>query len=171
MDAVAVGAGTVAADDPRLTAREVGDSIQPTRVVFGVPESLTAGSAMLEDLPEAPVLVVAGPKETGSEASRLEELGVELVKVGGPDRPARFGSALDALGERGIRSILLEGGPTLAGAALGGGNVDRVELFFAPVLLGSGPPMVELGHRQDLGEISVSRSGDDVHLTAVLREW
>lgn len=171
MDAVAVGAGTVAADDPRLTAREVDDVIQPTRVVFGVPASLTAGSSMLEDLPEAPVLVVTGPEEAGPEASRLEQLGVELVEVGEPDRPTRFASALDALGERGIRSILLEGGPTLAGAALDGGNVDRIEIFHAPVLLGSGPPMVELGHRLDLGEISVSRSGDDVRLSAVLREW
>ena len=101
----------------------------------------------------------------------LEELGVELLQVDEPDRSTRFASALDSLGERGIRSILLEGGPTLAGAALDGGNVDRIEIFHAPVLLGFGPPMVELGHRQDLGGISVSRSGDDVRLSAVLREW
>jgi diaminohydroxyphosphoribosylaminopyrimidine deaminase/5-amino-6-(5-phosphoribosylamino)uracil reductase len=174
MDGVAVGAGTVALDDPRLTARNGDDVAQPARIIFGTSGDLTqliTDTALLEDLPEAPVLVVTGPRDERQENGLLEELGVELVPIEGSDRPGRFEAALDALGERGLRSILLEGGPTLAGAAMDAGCVDRLELFVAPVILGSGPPMVELGQRRDLPAISVSRSGDDIRISSVLREW
>ncbi|MFM9045741.1 MAG: bifunctional diaminohydroxyphosphoribosylaminopyrimidine deaminase/5-amino-6-(5-phosphoribosylamino)uracil reductase RibD [Solirubrobacterales bacterium] len=170
-DGVAVGAGTVRADDPRLTARGVDAAKQPRRILFGGSDSIEPESAVLEDLGEAPVLLITRPGELAGSPPDPTGLGVEVIEVEGVDGPSRFGSALDALGERGIRSILLEGGPRLAGSALEAGCVDRLEVFVAPRLLGEGPSMVELGQAIDLQEISVSRSGADVRLSSVLREW
>ena len=170
-DGVAVGAGTIRADDPRLTARGVEVAKQPRRILFGGSDSIDPGSAVLEDLDQAPVILISRPGESSGASPDLADLGVEEIEVEGGDGPARFESALDALGERGIHSILLEGGPRLAGSALEAGCVDRIEVFIAPRLLGGGPPMVELERTIDLQEISVSRSGTDVRLSTVLREW
>jgi riboflavin biosynthesis pyrimidine reductase len=72
--------------------------------------------------------------------------------------------------------VLLEGGPGLAATALLSGEVDEVELFQSPVVLGAGPgafdPLVEqAGERCALEGMAVSVSGRDIRLSRVLREW
>ncbi|MET0607513.1 MAG: bifunctional diaminohydroxyphosphoribosylaminopyrimidine deaminase/5-amino-6-(5-phosphoribosylamino)uracil reductase RibD [Gaiellaceae bacterium] len=132
-DAVAVGMGTVRADDPALTARGVGAERQPRRLAFG-----------------------NGPLPEGSE--------LEL-------RPGRLEDELAALAGEGLRSLLLEGGPTLAGAFLAARLVDKLMVFTAPTVSGTGP--VAFGALQEplaLRHVSVERIGDDVLLTAYLRE-
>jgi diaminohydroxyphosphoribosylaminopyrimidine deaminase / 5-amino-6-(5-phosphoribosylamino)uracil reductase len=114
--AVAVGSGTVLADDPLLTARDVDPPAerQPLRVVFDRRGRMPAGSALMRSAgPAAPVVVERRP-------------------------PAE---ALAALGERRIASVLLEGGATLATAFLDAGLIDRVAVFTAPDPLGDGPGM------------------------------
>jgi diaminohydroxyphosphoribosylaminopyrimidine deaminase / 5-amino-6-(5-phosphoribosylamino)uracil reductase len=132
-DAVAVGMGTVRADDPALSARGVGATRQPRRLAFG-----------------------RGPLPEGSE--------LEL-------RSGPLEDELRALGAEGVRSLLLEGGPTLATSFLADGLVDKVALFVAPTLSGAGPtafgPLVEA---QPLRHVSAERVGDDVLLTGYLRE-
>jgi len=132
-DAVAVGMGTVRADDPALTARGVGAERQPRRLAFG-----------------------NGPLPEGSE--------LEL-------RSGRLEDELAALAGEGLRSLLLEGGPTLAGAFLAARLVDKLMVFTAPTVSGTGP--VAFGALQEplaLRHVSVERIGDDVLLTAYLRE-
>ena len=132
-DAVAVGMGTVRADDPALTARGVGAERQPRRLAFG-----------------------NGPLPEGSE--------LEL-------RSGRLEDELAALAGEGLRSLLLEGGPTLAGAFLAARLVDKLMVFTAPTVSGAGP--VAFGALQEplaLRHVSVERIGDDVLLTAYLRE-
>jgi diaminohydroxyphosphoribosylaminopyrimidine deaminase/5-amino-6-(5-phosphoribosylamino)uracil reductase len=132
-DAVAVGMGTVRADDPALTARGVGAERQPRRLAFG-----------------------NGPLPEGSE--------LEL-------RSGRLEDELGALAGEGLRSLLLEGGPTLAGAFLAARLVDKLMVFTAPTVSGTGP--VAFGALQEplaLRHVSVERIGDDVLLTAYLRE-
>ena len=114
--AVAVGSGTVLADDPLLTARDVEPPVarQPLRIVFDRRGRVPAGSALMRSAsPEAPVDVERRP-------------------------PAE---ALAALGERRIASVLLEGGATIATAFLDAGLLDRVAVFAAPAPLGDGPGM------------------------------
>ena len=113
--AIAVGTGTVLADDPELTARTAaGDltSHQPLRVVVG-----------LRDLP-------AG--------ARLHGPGGELLHL----RTHDVAGVLAALHAREVRHLLVEGGPTLAAAFLRAGVVDEIHAYIAPVLLGAGPAAV-----------------------------
>jgi len=132
-DAVAVGMGTVRADDPRLTARGVDADRQPRRLAFG-----------------------RGPLPDGSD--------LELVSGPLEDELAR-------LAEEGVQSLLLEGGPTLATSFLGAGLVDKLLLFVAPTISGSGPRFVgDLAGPLDLVHQTAERVGDDVLLTAYLRE-
>lgn len=115
VDAIAVGTGTVLADDPGLTARNAAGELhrdQPLRVVVGH-----------RDVP-------AG--------ARLRGPGGEVVHVRTHD-PA---DVLRVLAEREVRHLLVEGGPTLAAAFLRAGLVDEVHAYVAPVLLGAGPPAV-----------------------------
>jgi diaminohydroxyphosphoribosylaminopyrimidine deaminase/5-amino-6-(5-phosphoribosylamino)uracil reductase len=179
MDAVAVGTGTMAADDPRLTARPGEDTAvrQPARVIFD--SNLVTGpqAALFEDVPEAPVVIIAGPDADPERARVLDAAGAEVVRIEGEDKEARFTSALEALGERKIGSVLLEGGPRLAGAAIGAGEVDRVEIFVAPVILGGGRSATE-GPGPDLmsgatraPELRTSRVGQDVLMSSTIRTW
>jgi len=138
-DAIAAGIGTVLADDPLLTARPSADGPQtgemdrsasrrqPLRVVFDRRARLPLDSRLLSSLGESPVIVVTAP---GAETGALREAGAEVVVAG--DIPA----ALAELGRRGITSLFLEGGRTLAAAFADAGEIDVARVFVAPVLLG-----------------------------------
>lgn len=179
MDAVAVGSGTLTADDPRLTARHTdGEPVrQPARVIFDSGLLITTGAALFADIDEAPLLIIAGPDPDPDRLAALETAGAEVIPVAGEGSGARFALAMEALGERGIGSLLLEGGPRLAGAALTAGEVDRTEIFIAPLILGGGRPATE-GSGPELMEeatrvpkMRIGRVGQDVLMSSTIRTW
>ncbi|MGH2960679.1 MAG: bifunctional diaminohydroxyphosphoribosylaminopyrimidine deaminase/5-amino-6-(5-phosphoribosylamino)uracil reductase RibD [Solirubrobacterales bacterium] len=170
-DSVAVGIGTALADDPLLTARTPGVASQPTRVIFDSAARLPLGSALVGSISDAPLTVVTSPDARPERAGALREAGAEVISVGGA-RPGRVRSALAELGRREITSLLLEGGPTLAGAFLDAGEVDAVRLFFAPRVLGEGRSAIEgAGDAVPALSIEWERVGDDLLASARLREW
>ena len=178
-DAVAVGVGTALADDPLLTARDVeGPVRQPRRVVFDSDARLPPGAALVRDAADAPVTVVAGPAAAPDRVAALRGAGVEVLVVPEADPLRRIAAALERLGAADVQSLLLEGGPRLAGAFLAAGAVDRVAWFTAPILIGgSGAPAAlagaGLGRLADvprLRGVEVSRAGDDVVVSGRLRE-
>jgi diaminohydroxyphosphoribosylaminopyrimidine deaminase/5-amino-6-(5-phosphoribosylamino)uracil reductase len=190
-DAICVGIGTALADDPLLTARpqpqaapgreaeEVasGDVYrQPRRVVFDSSARLPLDSALVRSTDEAPLFVVTAPDAPPDRVAALRDAGAEVFAVdGGP--PARVSAALAELGRREVTSLLLEGGPTLAGSFLAAGEVDELQLYVAPILLGDGPSLVEgAGAERVAGAVRAlsldsERSGDDLLIHARLREW
>ena len=92
--------------------------------------------------------------------------GSELEQRSGP-----LEEELPALAAEGVRSLLLEGGPTLATAFLEAGLVDKLLLFVAPVLAGAGPPVLgDLATPVELLHVRVEPSGEDLLLEAYLRE-
>jgi diaminohydroxyphosphoribosylaminopyrimidine deaminase/5-amino-6-(5-phosphoribosylamino)uracil reductase len=132
VDAVAVGTGTVRADDPQLTARDVGAARQPRRLAFG--RALPGGSEL------------------------------EL-------RSGRLDEELAALAEEGVQSLLLEGGPTLATAFLDLDLVDKLLLFVAPTLAGSGVPLLgRLPRAVELARMEARPVGEDVLISAYVHE-
>ena len=179
-DAVCVGIGTALSDDPLLTARGemVGTARQPTRVVFDSKARLPLDSRLVGSIGEAALLVIASPAAPADRVRALKAAGVEVVVCDGAP-PARVAAALGELGRRGVTSILLEGGPILAGAFLDAGEVDELRLFIAPVVLGGARarPLAEGRGAARVAEaipalaMEWERSEEDLLVRARLREW
>lgn len=179
VDAIACGVGTALADDPQLTARVDGVVRQPVRVVFDSTARLPLDSQLITQTPELPLVVVTSRAAPRSATDALEMAGAEVVVAVGENEPARVRSALHQLGERGIASVLLEGGPHLAGAFFDAGEIDEVRLFLAPIVLGGraardpveGEGVEKMGDALRALTLDCERSADDVLIRARLREW
>lgn len=132
-DAVAVGIGTVLADDPLLTARDVELSTgrAPTRVVFDTSARLPLTSKLVRTAREVPVVVVCWAPDP-AHAAALEHAGVTLVHA------PTLQDALRALRQAKIGHLLVEGGAGLASAFMQEALVDRLIIFRAPLVLGGG---------------------------------
>ena len=133
-DAVMVGAGTLRRDDPELTVR-LSEGRDPVRVIVTHRGELPAGARVLATAHQTHTIVLA-ERADGAARRMLEARGAELVEVG----EGGLRAGLAALAERGLLDILCEGGPTLAGALLAEGLMDRVLLFVAPLIVGRGAP-------------------------------
>ncbi len=184
-DAVAVGIGTALADDPLLTARVGGsDSVtladhQPRRVLFDSLAQLPPSARLLDTAATVPLTVVVSRAAPRAATDALQARGVEMICATGENEPARVRSALDQLGAAGVTSLLLEGGPRLAGAFLDAGEIDEIRLFIAPLLLGgrgARDPLESEGVERVADAVRTltlthTRVGDDLLLTSRLREW
>src|SRR3954447_13289180 len=115
-DAVGVGIGTALADQPQLPARIGGVVRQPRRVVFDSEARLPLDSKLVRGAAEVPLTVVVSRAAPRLRTDALEAAGADVVVATGANEPARVRSALTHLGADDITSILLEGGPRLAGA-------------------------------------------------------
>ena len=178
-DAVAGGIGTAVADDPMLTARdiEVPEGRVALRVVLDPHARLPRHSALVASAADAPVLVIAGAAAEPVQVEALRAAGAEVDVVEADHGAPFLSAALDALGARGMQSVLVEGGPTIAGALLEADLVDVLAWVVAPLVIGGdGAPMAARGVGAD--EISdaarirsprVERLGDDVLVMGRLR--
>lgn len=179
VDAVAVGIGTALADDPRLTARVEGVHHQPRRIVFDSTGRLPQHSQLVSAAPQPPLTVIVSRAARRSATEVLQRAGAEVIVATGQNEPARVRSALEQLGADGVTSILLEGGPHLAGAFLDAGEIDEVRLFLAPLLLGgrAGRDPLEGEGVERISEalraltLDCERVADDLLISARLREW
>jgi diaminohydroxyphosphoribosylaminopyrimidine deaminase/5-amino-6-(5-phosphoribosylamino)uracil reductase len=183
LDAVVVGIGTALADDPQLTARPEGSPLasdmQPRRVVFDSLGRLPTTSRLVAAAAEMPLIVIVSRAAARADTDALEAAGAQVLLATGENEPARVCSALDQLGAQGVTSVLLEGGPHLAGAFLDAGEIDEVRLFLAPILLGGrsardplegeGVELISEAHRALTFEWE--RVGDELLISARLREW
>jgi diaminohydroxyphosphoribosylaminopyrimidine deaminase / 5-amino-6-(5-phosphoribosylamino)uracil reductase len=178
-DAVAVGIGTALMDDPQLTARIEGVARQPRRVVFDSEARLPLDSQLVRGVAGVPVTVVCSRAASRTAVQSLENAGVDVVVATGANEAARVADALDELGHRDVQSLLLEGGPHLAGAFLEAGEIDEARIFIAPLLLGGtkaktavegiGIEQIALAARPMA--VETERIEDDVLITARFREW
>jgi diaminohydroxyphosphoribosylaminopyrimidine deaminase/5-amino-6-(5-phosphoribosylamino)uracil reductase len=183
VDAVVVGIGTALADDPRLTARPEGTptcpSEQPRRVVFDSLARLPSDSRLLAAAAEIPLTVVVSRAAARADTDALEAAGVQVLVATGENEPARVRSALDQLGQLGVASLLLEGGPHLAGAFLDAGEIDEIRLFLAPLLFGGrtardpleGEGVESIADAVRALTFDCERIGEDLLVSARLREW
>jgi diaminohydroxyphosphoribosylaminopyrimidine deaminase / 5-amino-6-(5-phosphoribosylamino)uracil reductase len=200
-DAIAVGIGTVLADDPLLTARHGERPRQPLRVVFDSAGRMPLDSQILATLDVSPALVIVGEDADPSRLQALREAGAEVLVAGGATSADRIKSALSDLGRRGIASLFLEGGRTLATAFVTAGAIDQARTFIAPILLGGfnpdtstdsraggavggptpeeasatggggGSPAATGPARQSALHSEVETIGEDLLITARFKEW
>ena len=179
VDAVVVGIGTALADDPQLTARIDGVTSQPRRVVFDSTARLPIASKLVTEAPGVPLTVVVSRAAPRQDTDALEAAGADLIVATGENEPSRVRSALAQLGEREVTSILLEGGPKLAGAFLDAGEIDEIRLFLAPLLVGSrgardpieGEGVERISEAVRALTLDCQRVEGDLLVSARLREW
>ncbi|MFJ8165662.1 bifunctional diaminohydroxyphosphoribosylaminopyrimidine deaminase/5-amino-6-(5-phosphoribosylamino)uracil reductase RibD [Streptomyces sp. NPDC096136] len=165
-DAVLVGGGTLRTDDPHLAVRGVDGAVQPLRVALDTRAGLAPTARILDDA--APTLIV-----TGEDADTRHLPGTDVLRLPLHDGRVPVPLLLAELNARGVRSVLLEGGPALAGAFLEAGAVDRVVGYIAPALLGAGPAalagagITNIAHAVRLDITEAVRVGTDLRITAV----
>jgi diaminohydroxyphosphoribosylaminopyrimidine deaminase/5-amino-6-(5-phosphoribosylamino)uracil reductase len=178
-DAVAVGIGTALADDPLLTSRVDGVTRQPRRIVFDSLARLPLDANLVRDAHHSPLTVVVSRAAPRAATDALETHGVEVIVAPGENEPARVRSALEQLGSAGVTSILLEGGPHLAGVFLDAGEVDEIRLFLAPLVLGGrtardpleGEGVEAIADAVRALTLDCERHGEDLLISARIKEW
>lgn len=178
-DAVVVGIGTALTDDPQLTARIQRVSRQPRRVVFDSLARLPLSSKLVRDAQQLPLSVVVSRAASRAATDALTAQGAEVIVASGENEPARVRSALEQLGAAGITSILLEGGPHLAGSFLDADEIDEVRLFLAPMVLGGrtardpleGEGAEAIADAARALTFECERVGDDLLVSARMKEW
>jgi diaminohydroxyphosphoribosylaminopyrimidine deaminase / 5-amino-6-(5-phosphoribosylamino)uracil reductase len=174
-DAVVVGSGTARIDDPQLAVRGRQSAVQPLRVVVDTEAvAVRAGAKVLDD--SAPTLVaVAEDADTArlDEAVRTAPGSAEIVGLPRAERGLSVPALLAALYDRDVRSVLVEGGPTLAASFVAADAVDTVVGYLAPLLLGAGPQVLADAGISTLAEAlrlrmtESTRIGTDLRITAV----
>jgi diaminohydroxyphosphoribosylaminopyrimidine deaminase/5-amino-6-(5-phosphoribosylamino)uracil reductase len=169
-DAIAVGIGTVLADDPLLTARMGGEARQPVRVVFDSAARLPLDSQLLATLDEAPVTVVHAPEADPRRVEALLAAGAETIAAPGATPAVRATAALAELGRRGLTSLLLEGGATLAAAFAAADQIDEARVFVAPLILGGPVPDVPVAGPQG-SLVEAETVGEDTLIRTRFKEW
>ena len=178
-DAVAVGIGTALFDDPRLTARIEGVARQPRRVVFDSEARLPLDSQLVRGVAEVPITVVCSRAAARTSVQALESAGVDVIVATGQNEAARVKHALGELGAREVQSLLLEGGPHLAGAFLEADEIDEARIFVAPLMTGGreaktaveGIGIERIAAAPRALHVDVDRLEDDVLIVARLKDW
>lgn len=129
-DAILVGIGTAIADDPELTVRLPGlESASPLRIVLDRRAELPVSSKLAQTAGAVPVLLAVAPGASGNRAL-LQDKGLEILEIAGIE------DLLGTLAQRGVSSLMVEGGARVAGNLLARGLVDRIHLYDSQVVIG-----------------------------------
>ncbi len=168
-DAIMVGIGTVLADDPRLSVRDVElrNGRQPLRVVVDTEGRLPPAAAMLQEPGATLVAIVA----TGqARRAALAGAGAEVIELPAATEGVDVAKLLVLLGEQEVTSVLAEGGGTLLGYLFDAGLVDKVVAFVAPVIIGGleAPSAIEGAGAESIAaalrleRVRYEQAGDDM---------
>jgi len=145
-DAIMVGIGTVLADDPQLTVRLV-KGRNPLRIVLDSRLRIPLNAQVLQG--EGATLITTADAHNRQKVEAIQRQGKEVLVVQrGPDGRADLQSLMKILAERGISSILVEGGAEVITALLKGGLVNRMVVITAPLILGKG--------REGIGDLGIT---------------
>lgn len=141
-DAVMVGAGTVIADNPRLTCR-MEEGRDPVRVIIDGRLRCPPAATVFRQRSKAPTILVTTAGNTARARRRYTGKQVEVLSTKGGSDGVSLAALMREFGGRGWAKILIEGGAHLAAMALAAGIVDRVAFFLSPLIIGAGLPAVE----------------------------
>lgn len=173
VEAIMVGIGTLLKDNPLLNTRlpESGGR-DPLRVVVDSKLQIPVDSVMLLQNSTAKTLI-ATTVEDSKKTALLQQTGAEVLRLPAIDGRVSLAALWQELGRRDVQRLLLEGGATLAAAALRAGLIDQLMVFIAPKLIGgsagfgifSGEGCQELADAVRLNELSYEQVGEDILIT------
>jgi diaminohydroxyphosphoribosylaminopyrimidine deaminase/5-amino-6-(5-phosphoribosylamino)uracil reductase len=170
--AVLVGAGTIEADDPQLTARDTTAPRQPVRVIV---DSSGRTSPAARAFRGGEVVVATIASSSHEAQVGWKEAGAEVVVLPERDGGVDLGALLDSLGQGGITEVYCEGGAAVATSLIKDDLVDRLELHYGPVMVGAGPSLDDIGvstmsEARRWRTVDVRRAGDDILMSFARRE-
>jgi diaminohydroxyphosphoribosylaminopyrimidine deaminase / 5-amino-6-(5-phosphoribosylamino)uracil reductase len=181
LDAIMVGRRTIDADNPSLTTRrEQGEGRvsgrDPARVVLDSRLSIDPEARILRLDSDAATYLIHGPAVDAGRRAVFKDRGARLIEVPAGTGGLDLEAAMDVLGDAGITSILLEGGGHLIASALQAKLVDKVNLFYAPKLLGgndgvpmcTGPGPEKMADALTLSRVRVATFGPDMMVEGYL---
>lgn len=175
--AIMVGVDTVIADDPQLTTRMEVPGISPTRIVVDSTLRIPDEAKVLNDQ-ETPTMIITTENADKMRVELLEQRGIEILVCGAGPR-VDLQNAMSKLGEKGIASVLVEGGGRLNGSMLAERLVDEVVLFFAPKIIGGGSSAPgnfsfdgydQMSNAIQLSKVKVESIGDNICIIGT-PEW
>lgn len=177
-DAVMVGVGTVIADDPALTTRGVPDGRDALRVIVDTRARTPADAQVVRGTSDEGCLIACTDAANPDRVCLLRDAGAEVLVLPQRERHVDLAALMDALGERGALNVLMEGGGGLVAGALEADVVDRMMLFYAPLIIGGRdavPGVAGVGaecvaNARRLRDVTVRRVGNDLLVEGALRD-
>lgn len=178
VDAILVGSGTLHADNPSLTCRISGKKTRdPARVILDTRLSIRENAQVINQISEAPTILVTGPHAPAPKKERLTQKGVVVLETDLKNNLLDLRQLMVTLGKMSITSLLIEGGGTVAANALAEGIVNKMVYFIAPKLLGGsdgkavfeGKGVERLADAPVLQNITVKRCDADILVQGYLR--
>ncbi|BCB25601.1 riboflavin biosynthesis protein RibD [Sulfurimicrobium lacus] len=170
--AMLTGIGTVLADDPSFTVRDVETTRQPLKVVVDANLSMPLDAKILQG---AKLLVATGCDEE-ERIRQLQDAGAEVLVLPAEHGQIDLARLLQELGRRGMNEITVEAGKVLNGALLSAGVVDELVFYLAPMLFGDKargmfgvPEIEEMNQRQELEIRDLRMVGRDMRIVATLK--
>jgi len=176
---IMVGIDTVIEDDPKLTTRlnlQLGKD--PIRIIVDSKARLTLDKQVINPNSNAKTILATTELANPKKIKELEAAGVEIITTTSVNNKVNLLELMEALGERKIDSILLEGGSTLNYSALESGIVDKVYQFVAPKMIGGKAARTPVGGEGikymkdaiELHSVSVERFENDIMIVGYLRK-
>jgi diaminohydroxyphosphoribosylaminopyrimidine deaminase/5-amino-6-(5-phosphoribosylamino)uracil reductase len=176
-DGIIIGVNTILQDDPLLTVRYVRARRTPVRIVLDTMARTPLSASVVRTASHEPTIIVVGAKAPLSRCKALKSAGCEVLQVGTKKRRfINLKNLLQALGERGYTTVLVEGGGEVIASAFEDDVVDRILCFVAPKIVGgrlAKSPVEGVGIRtlQDalrLEEVKLKRLGDTILIDGVV---
>lgn len=177
VDAVLVGIGTVLKDDPLLTVRLDREGTRdPLRVIVDSHARLPLEANVLKDPRKA--LVAVSPEAPKERVEALRSRGAEVLLIEGASGKVSLGRLMEELGKRGIVSVMIEGGSEVNASAFHEGIVDKLILFYAPLLIGGkeapsivgGSGIEYLPQAIRLKDLRIERLGNDLLIEGYIQK-
>lgn len=178
MDAVLVGVGTVLQDDPMLNARPEGPRKQ-TRIVIDPSGRIATSSKILKTACDFKTMIALHESVSDKTKKTLESMGCELLELSSIQPSFVINEILLALGKKGIQNLLVEGGGKTLGAFFDSDQVDEIQAFIAPFVIGGesapapvGGAGINLMHqRRNLLWVSYENVDDNLHFSGRLKHY
>ncbi len=163
--AILTGIGTVLADDPQLSVRDVDSPRQPLRIIVDSQLRTPLGARILQQ----PGAILAYAEAPEARQQALQATGAELIAVPGHAGRVELSQLLGIMASRGINEIMTEAGATLNGALLQAGLVDEWIAYFAPMLLGNSAR--GLFALPELGDLSAPLAPQIKDVRKIGKDW